>query len=329
MKKLLNIISKNYGNTSNNMNYNNRTKFLELTKEVDAEDSTTTWNNILSVHSIYGKCDPTKKATVHDGSVPKTSNHVRFVCISDTHGKHRKINLPEGDVLLHAGDITNVGEPHQLEDFAEWLSKLHYTQKVVIAGNHDLTIDKPYFKNKENYSHIVRNPRILSLGDDDDKMASTKHEMISDRARKTLCEASNTNFTYLEDESVTVLGGYKIYGSPWQPEFYNWAFNLKRGEECFKMWEKIPLDTDILITHGPPIGHGDKCISGHNAGCVDLLARVVDHVKPLFHVFGHIHEGYGATTNGTTTFVNASTCTLSYKPDNSPLVFDLPIRNSH
>ena len=93
------------------------------------------------------------------------------------------------------------------------------------------------------------------------------------------------------------------------------------------MWEKIPLDTDIVITHGPPVGQGDKCSSGHYAGCVDLLARIVDDVKPLFHIFGHIHEGYGATTNGTTTFVNASTCTLSYKPHNPPLVFDLPVKD--
>ena len=185
----------------------------------------------------------------------------------------------------------------------------------MIAGNHDLSIHKAYFSNRENYAHI------LGI-----KKSDTDPELITNRARKALCSQSKTKFTYLEDESETVLGGYKIYGSPWQPEFYNWAFNLSRGEECSKMWDKIPLDTDILLTHGPPVGHGDKCRSGHNAGCVDLLARVVDHVKPIFHIFGHIHEGYGATTNGTTTFVNASTCTLSYKPDNPPLVFDLPIR---
>ena len=297
------------------MTYNNNTKFLELDKEVDASDSTKTWNTKLSLHSTYGKCEPVKIPMVHDGSQPKLLNHIRFVCISDTHGKHRKINLPDGDVLLHAGDITNVGEANQLEDFAEWLSDLPFKQKIVIAGNHDLSIHKAYFSNRENYAHI------LGI-----KKSDTDPELITNRARKALCSQSKNKFTYLEDESETVLGGYKIYGSPWQPEFYNWAFNLSRGEECSKMWDKIPLDTDILLTHGPPVGHGDKCRSGHNAGCVDLLARVVDHVKPIFHIFGHIHEGYGATTNGTTTFVNASTCTLSYKPDNPPLVFDLPIR---
>ena len=90
---------------------------------MDAEDSTKTWKTILSVHKKYGKCDPVTNGSVHDGSLPKPPNHVRFVCISDTHGKHRQINVPDGDVLLHAGDITNMGEPQQLEDFAEWLSK--------------------------------------------------------------------------------------------------------------------------------------------------------------------------------------------------------------
>lgn len=112
------------------MTYNNNTKFLELDKEVDAADATKTWNTKLSLHSKYGKCEPVKSPMVHDGSQPKLLNHIRFVCISDTHGKHRKINLPDGDILLHAGDITNVGETNQLEDFAEWLSNLPFKQKL-------------------------------------------------------------------------------------------------------------------------------------------------------------------------------------------------------
>jgi predicted phosphodiesterase len=306
-------------------NYKKDTKFLQISKEVDATDPTVTWNNVLSVHQNYGKCDSVIGEKVHDGSLVKPPNSIRFVCISDTHGKHRKINVPDGDVLLHAGDITNVGETKILEDFAAWLGELPHTQKVVIAGNHDLTIDTPYFKDKKNYEHILRN-EWGGTDQEKEEIKGKKELEVSSQARKALCEAPKNMFTYLEDDSTTVIGGYKIYGSPWQPEFYNWAFNLKRGEECAKMWEKIPEDTDILLTHGPPVGHGDKCNSGHNAGCVDLLARITDHVKPLFHVFGHIHEGYGATTNGHTVFVNPSTCTFSYKPSNPPLVFDLPAK---
>jgi hypothetical protein len=80
------------------------------------------------------------------------------------------------------------------------------------------------------------------------------------------------------------------------------------------------------MTHGPPVGHGDLTSSNQRAGCVDLLSAITERVKPIYHIFGHIHESYGITTNDTTTFINASTCTYSYRPDNEPIVFDLPRR---
>ena len=83
---------------------------------------------------------------------------------------------------------------------------------------------------------------------------------------------------------------------------------------------------DILITHGPPLGHGDLCSDGGRAGCYDLLNIVQKKIKPKYHVFGHIHEGYGITTDGTTQFINPSTCNLSYRPVQPPIVFDFPIK---
>lgn len=76
-----------------------------------------------------------------------------------------------------------------------------------------------------------------------------------------------------------------------QPEFHKWAFNLPRGSQCLEKWDKIPEDTDVLITHTPPIGHGDLCCTGVRAGCVELLTTVQQRVKPKYHIFGHIHEG--------------------------------------
>lgn len=121
-----------------------------------------------------------------------------------------------------------------------------------------------------------------------------------------------TNCIYLEDSEI-VIHGIKIYGTPWwifciieilyisyffknflyfrQPEFCKWAFNVPRGEACLSKWEMIPSDTDILVTHTPPVGHGDLCCSGVRAGCVELLSTVQNRVKPKYHVFGHIHEG--------------------------------------
>lgn len=133
-----------------------------------------------------------------------------------------------------------------------------------------------------------------------------------------------TNCTYLEDEAIEILG-LKIYGTPWQPEFCKWAFNLPRGAECLEKWNKIPENLDILITHTPPLGHGDLCCTMVRAGCVELLNTVQCRVKPKYHVFGHVHEGYGITSDGKIIFINASTCDINYLPNNLPIVFDISL----
>lgn len=133
-----------------------------------------------------------------------------------------------------------------------------------------------------------------------------------------------TNCTYLEDESIELFG-LQIYGTPWQPEFCKWAFNVPRGQPCLEKWDRIPAGLDVLITHTPPLGHGDLCCSGVRAGCVELLATVQQRVKPKYHVFGHIHEGYGITSDGSVIYVNASTCDINYYPHNAPIVFDITL----
>lgn len=204
---------------------------------------------------------------------------VRFVCISDTHGKHRRIpHMPAGDVLLHAGDITNVGQLEQLKDFDEWLKELPYKKKVVIAGNHDVTMDKAHYSQQVNQQ----------------RWHGSRPEGPYDIEE---CRAALKHCIYLEDSSVEVEG-YTIYGSPWQPEFFDWGFNLERGSACRKVWSKIPKEgVDILMTHGPPLGFGDACKAGNRVGCVDLLHAIRSLAKPpSYHVFGHIHEAFGAFT---------------------------------
>lgn len=118
-----------------------------------------------------------------------------------------------------------------------------------------------------------------------------------------------------------------MHSTPWQPEFCNWAFNLPRGEKLLDKWRRIPADTDVLVSHTPPFGRGDQV--GHmNVGCEDLMREVQGRVKPTLHVFGHVHEGYGRSSDGVTTFVNASACTHDYSPVNPPFVFDLDIPRS-
>lgn len=215
----------------------------------------------------------------------------RFVCISDTHTYHDRISLPEGDVLIHSGDFSFTGTAIEINCFNEWLGTLNYKHKIIISGNHDLMFET--------------NPNL---------------------ARSLI-----TNATYLQDSEFILDSGLRVWGSPWQPEFCNWAFNLPRGIDLRKKWDLIPKGIDILVTHGPPFSIGDRLSpqvigdfyeDGEHIGC-DQLMEVVKIVKPKYHVFGHIHEGYGEYDKHGTHFINASTCTEMYNPVNKPIVFDL------
>lgn len=205
----------------------------------------------------------------------------KVVLISDTHNQLDKMTIPEGDILIHAGDFTNQGTIAEISKFNSHLGKLSHRHKVLIAGNHDRLFE----------------------------------------TQPSLARSLITNATYLED-SWTVVEGLVIFGSPWQPEFNNWAFNLPRGEKLAEKWANIPENADIVITHGPPSRFGDTCPDGFKAGCVDLLTRLLE-VRPKLHVSGHIHGGYGIRQWDGMTFVNASSCDEKYRPINEPIVIEL------
>ena len=127
----------------------------------------------------------------------------------------------------------------------------------------------------------------------------------------------------LYDEILTLDCDLKIYGSPYSPEFNEWAFSLKSQEDQKNCWTQIPDDTDILITHGPPFGILDQNNDGLNCGDEILLKEVQERVKPQLHLFGHIHEAYGMQVINETTYINASTCNFQYSPENKPVVYDI------
>ncbi|KAG1702574.1 hypothetical protein DVH05_009523 [Phytophthora capsici] len=135
-----------------------------------------------------------------------------------------------------------------------------------------------------------------------------------------------TNCTYLEDSS-RVIEGVKIYGSPVTPPIPGrpGAFNVARGSADQKHWAKVPTDVDILVTHGPPTGILDTTFTNLHVGS-EALMEVVTRIRPSFHVFGHIHEAYGATRVEKTVFVNAASSTLMGKPRHAPVVFDIPVK---
>lgn len=211
---------------------------------------------------------------------------MKIVLISDTHGLHRKIGyggyngcppLPEGDILIHAGDV---GESkHDVRDFMQWLEELDYVRKFFIAGNHDR-----YIANKA-----------------DDFRTRVKHY-------KTI--------TYLEDQAVN-FDGYTIYGSPWTRNLPSWAYQVddEDAKECWSnipittdilVTHGPPYGVMDQVCKHNLRGREDASV-----GCKALLERV-KVVKPKLHVFGHIHEGRGIQTDGDTTFINASVLDENY-----------------
>ena len=207
---------------------------------------------------------------------------MKIVCLSDTHMEHEQIAVPDGDVLIHAGDSTYRGTVPELVRVNAWLGSLPHRYKIIIAGNHDWLFERsPQFA-----------PTLMS------------------------------NAHYLLDNFIEIEG-LKIYGAPWQPRFFDWAFNVDRGAEIARKWQMIPGDIDVLITHGPPHGILDEVPYRHeHVGCEELLP-VVNRIKPRAHIFGHIHAGYGMVEQNGIKFVNASICNEAYQPVNAPIVFDL------
>ena len=208
---------------------------------------------------------------------------LKFVAISDTHCRHRNLRLPKGDVIIHAGDITYRGEKKEIEDFLDWFGKLSYKYKIFIAGNHD------FFFEKEKAALI----------------------------QKLIPESVH----YLKDEEL-VIEGLKIWGSPYTPWFYKWAFNKRRGSPLATHWAKIPADTDVLLTHGPVYGILDMLLNEQHAGDKDLLNKVLE-IKPKVHICGHIHESYGMVKRSGIKFINACILSESYDMVNKPVVFEI------
>lgn len=207
----------------------------------------------------------------------------KIVCISDTHLRHGQVIVPEGDILLFAGDFTSRGDLEDVFNFCRWSKTLPHAHKIMIGGNHDFCLE-PGHPFKEDVES-----RLKEAG-----------------------------WTYLLDEEVTVEG-FRIYGSPWTPTFYNWAFMRDRGEPIARIWQGIPAGLDFLVTHGPPIGMLDCTEEGVHAGCEELRKKVLE-VVPRFHVFGHIHEGSGYQFSNNIHFINASVLDRRYKPNNSATV---------
>ena len=207
-----------------------------------------------------------------------------IVAISDTHQLHREIEVPSGDLLIHAGDFTMFSKSASaILDFDEWLGQLTHRWKIVIPGNHEFFLE-------------------------------------SDPSKRSLI----SNATMLIDEGIEIMA-LKIWGSPMTP-LYGGAFGRSSERDRSNVYSRIPDDTDILITHGPPFGILDKAPGAeYHTGCKQLL-EAVRRIKPMLHIFGHAHGGYGTFNTPDTLFVNAALPGEGYDLTNRPHVFRLPRR---
>ena len=223
---------------------------------------------------------------------------IRFVCVSDTHCRPLQVPIPTGDVLLHTGDFSRAGSAESIAQFNAWMHSLPHPYKVVIAGNHEHTF------------HAAHWPMLKQ---------TYKHGFDYFDAKKLLTAA-----IYLENSACEVFG-YRVWGSPWVRAERPGAFALQSDEELEPIYSAVTGPVDILLTHGPAYGVLDCNIEGKYQGS-KTISRLITRLKPLVHVCGHIHEGYGEhlAPGAVTLSLNASICSVGYEGLNSPLVFDLP-----
>ena len=225
----------------------------------------------------------------------KTTHKILF--ISDTHTMHEDLDkhfdMPIADFIVHAGDFTGQGSEHHTRKFLKWFSNLNmYDHKIFIAGNHDWLFE-----------------RNRSWG----------HELVNEYSKKY------SKIHYLEDNGVEICG-LKFWGSPVSRPFCNWAFN-RLESKMEQHWKAIPEDTDILITHSPPYMIMDYAESGsaEHTGSESLYREVFDRIKPMVHVFGHIHEQYGIKEIDGIKFINASNLDGGYSMVNPPILMEVEV----
>ena len=197
--------------------------------------------------------------------------------ISDTHGHHRSLKVPEGiETIIHAGDSTNFYNLYdnipEFHDFKTWFLDLPIKNKILIAGNHDAWATKKY----------------------------------------NIDDMKGVGVIYLEHEAA-IVEGHTIFGSPYTPNFGNWYF-MKDRAKLSRYWEILGTNIDVLITHGPPKGILDLTENPDYTleQCGDgALYKKVMKVKPTYHIFGHIHDckecrNAGMLKRDGITFINAA-----------------------
>jgi Icc-related predicted phosphoesterase len=200
---------------------------------------------------------------------------IKIVAISDVHEQWCELKIPKCDILISTGDYSNIGTPDSIMEFHKWLNKQPAKHIISVQGNHEVWVEKNF-------------------------------ELAKEIAK------SQCNKLHFIEQDLLEIEGIKIYCSSFQPKFGNWAYGLPR-EELRNIWNKIPDDTDILVTHGPPyqiLDYAPKC--GH-VGDRELYRRILQLKQLKLHIFGHIHFSYGHRNFHNIRFYNVANCSESYE----------------
>jgi len=216
---------------------------------------------------------------------------LKIVAISDVHCKWNKLVIPECDILISCGDYSFRGEKHVVKNFHTWLNKQDARYVISVQGNHELWVEKNFLEAKQ----------------------------VAEEA----CPG-----VYFIDEGLVEIEGIKIYGSAITPFFCDWAWN-RYPEGLIKAWNKIPDDTNILISHGPPYDILDKTTYANGdprpepLGCSFLMHRIKQLKELSLHFFGHIHWQGGQTVNKDgVSYFNTAVCDEMYLPTNPITIVD-------
>jgi Icc-related predicted phosphoesterase len=209
----------------------------------------------------------------------------RVAAISDLHGFLPEI--PACDLLLVAGDICPVSD-HRLERQRRWL-------------------EGPF----ADWLDGLDAGAVIGIAGNHDFIAQADPDVMR-----------RLPWSYLCDESIDIEG-LVVHGSPWTPTFGDWAF-MRDDPELEAMWAEIPESVDVLVTHGPPLGHGDRTAYGVDAGSASLLRRLQALPRLRLNVFGHIHEPGGSRTQlRDATLANVAHVDSEYRPVRPATVFEL------
>lgn len=210
---------------------------------------------------------------------------MKIIMVSDTHGHLPKI--PACDLFIHAGDIIPA-----TEDYHRSIDKQDYWINTQF---------------KWWIEEINAKCKIFISGN---------HDFLFEKNRRL--NTRQPNIHYLQDSYVTYRG-IKIYGSPYTLYYYGWAWN-RYELELEEKWKEIPLDTDILVTHGSPLGYGDYSLVGR-IGSMSLTQRIID-VKPKLVVCGHSHAGFGVYQLNDTRIINCAYLHDDYKTCREPIIIE-------